>query len=236
MPLVSIIIPTINEAQNVVRILDALCAFPDCEVIVADGGSTDGTQTLLQHSTLRLPNLQWIQSPKGRARQMNAGARSASGTWLIFLHADTHLPTQSFLHFSEIVQSASYNQLEAGAFTFRVEHNRRVYRYLEWYVRQRCRFLKMPFGDQAIFARRDLFERIGGYRSDYPLMEDMEFVQRVKNHHSNFRVLDAPVFTSARRFEQDGYMRRTLGNVYLQLLYAAGVHPERLAERYYKPS
>jgi rSAM/selenodomain-associated transferase 2 len=229
--MVSLIIPTLNESARVEALADALCQFPDGECIFADGGSTDGTQAKLERLAERYPNCRWIDAPKGRGRQMNAGAQVAKGKWLLFLHADTDLPTASYQHFLALTQSLPL--LSAGAFTFRIAHERKVYRYLEWYVAQRCRWLKLPFGDQAIFARHDVFKRLGGYREDFPLMEDVEFVERV-NKDAGFRVIEAPVFTSARRYESEGYWRRAYGNVYLQVLYRLGVHPERLAKRYYR--
>ena len=229
--MVSLIIPTLNESARVEEIADLLCRFQYGECIFVDGGSTDGTQAKLEYLAQQYSNCRWINAPKGRGRQMNAGARIAKGEWLLFLHADTDLPAASYQHFLRLTQSLPI--LSAGAFTFRIAHKRKVYRYLEWYVAQRCRLLKLPFGDQAIFARRDVFDRLGGYREDFPLMEDVEFVERI-NHDVGFHVIEAPVFTSARRYENDGYWRRACGNVYLQVLYRLGVHPERLAKRYYR--
>jgi rSAM/selenodomain-associated transferase 2 len=230
-PFVSIIIPTLNEAENVSRQARSLCVFPEAEVIVVDGGSNDGTVRVAEQFALSSPNVRLVRSAKGRGRQMNAGARAAQGTWLIFLHADTELTLASYQAFVRFVTVQP--ETCGGAFTFRVAHHKVIYRYLEWYVAQRCRLLKMPFGDQALFARCDAFWELGGYREDFPLMEDMEFVERL-NKRRGFKVVDYPVFTSARRFEAEGYLRRTLGNLYLQVLYKCGVHPERLAQMYYR--
>ncbi|TAE28192.1 MAG: glycosyltransferase [Candidatus Kapaibacterium sp.] len=236
--IVSIIIPTLNEAARVHTLAASLSLLAQAECIFVDGGSTDGTQALLQACSEHFSNCRWLQAERGRAKQMNAGAASAQGSWLLFLHADTDLPPSSyetFLHEARIIpaQTTIHHQLTSGAFTFRIAHERSRYRYLEWYVQQRCRFLKLPFGDQAIFVRKELFQHEGGFREDFPLMEDMEFVQRV-NKDAGFRVIDAPVFTSARRYEQEGYWKRATGNILLQLLYRAGVHPKRLAAWYYK--
>jgi rSAM/selenodomain-associated transferase 2 len=228
--LVSVIIPTFNEATTIEDFCTSLAAFPDVECIIADGGSIDGTQQVLEKVCGRFANVRWLEAPRGRARQMNAAARIATGNWLLFLHADTVLPEASYHRFRDEIMRTDLN---AGAFTFHIAHEDWRYRYLEWYVAQRCRFLKLPFGDQAIFARKDVFMRLGGYREDFPLMEDVDFVSRA-NTDAGFRVLDAPVFTSARRYEHEGYWKRAAGNVYLQLLYRCGVHPERLAALYYK--
>jgi len=228
---VSIIIPTVNEILNIRSQAQALAQLPEAEVIFVDGDSSDGTPQELEACSCVHANLRFIHAPRRRSSQMNAAARVAKGEWLIFLHADTFLPAASFQHFVQYVKSQ--RQLDAGAFTFRVKHKRRVYRYLEFYVGIRSRLLKLPYGDQALFVRRSLFEELGGYREDFPLMEDVELVRRL-NQREGFAILPAPVYTSARRFEHEGYLKRTCGNLYLQLLYALGVHPQKLAQQYWK--
>ena len=227
---VSIIVPTLNEAANICRQAQTLNQLPEAEIIFADGGSCDGTIQALRRLAEELPQLQLIQAPCGRARQMNAGAKHARGEWLIFLHADTTLPQDSFNSFLTRVKTSP--QLYSGAFTFRVEHPHWAYRYLEFYVGLRCKFLKLPFGDQALFVKRRHFEALGGYRDDFLLMEDMELVQRL-NKQPGFTILPEPVFTSPRRYENDGFFKRGLGNIYLQWLYRCGVHPRELAKKYY---
>lgn len=228
---VSIVIPTLNEVHNVRRQATALARLPQAEIIFADGGSTDGTLAEIKSCADQCGNIHLVQAPRCRARQMNAGARRATGDWLIFLHADTELPQDSFLDFLQTINQSSL--LAAGAFTFKISNPRWVYRYLEFYVGLRCKLMKLPYGDQAIFVKRRFFETIGGYREDFPLMEDMEFVERC-NEHKGFSVLRFPVYTSARRFETEGYLRRTCGNLYLQILYKCGVHPRELAKKYWK--
>lgn len=230
-PLVSIIIPTLNEIQNAKKQATILDRLPEVEIIFADGGSTDGTLDEIECFARERYNVRLIHSPRCRAKQMNAGARCAKGDWLIFLHADTELPAESFYAFMQAVEKRA--RLNSGAFTFRVANKRLVYRYLEFYVGLRCKWLKLPYGDQAIFVKRSFFEAAGGYREDFPLMEDMELMERL-NKQEGFAVLEYPVFTSARRFETDGYLRRTCGNLYLQILYKLGVHPKELAKKYWK--
>lgn len=249
---VSVIIPTLNEAARVEALAASVCALPEAECIFADGGSTDGTQTRLQYLSEQYTNCRWVSAPRGRGIQMNVGANLAQGSWLLFLHADTDLPESSYLSLLSNITNrpklyAHYppnlpcslaakplpTNCIAGAFTFRINHQRRIYRYLEWYVKQRCRFLKLPFGDQAIFVKRSTFNDLGGYKEDFPLMEDVDFVQRI-NKREGFQILEAPVYTSARRYEHEGYWKRATGNIALQLLYRLGVHPKRLASWYYK--
>lgn len=228
---VSIVVPTLNEAGNVCGLVQSLRKFPEAEIIFADGGSCDGTQRAIASHCTGDGKIRLVHAPCSRARQMNAGARVAQGEWLIFLHADTILPALSLQNFLRFV--GTQPQLAAGAFTFRLDHPRWVYRYLEFYVGVRSRWLKLPYGDQAIFVKRKVFEEIGGYRDDFSLMEDVELVGRL-NKRNGFAILKFPVYTSARRFEADGYLRRTCGNLYLQFLYALGVPPSKLAERYWK--
>jgi rSAM/selenodomain-associated transferase 2 len=230
-PFASIIIPTLNEAANVERVSDSLIGLHNTEIIFADGGSNDGTVERIEELALLHNNVRLVYSPKSRSKQMNAGASEARGKWLVFLHADTILPAESFRRFVQQVRSSP--SLQSGAFEFRVDNNRFVYRYLEFYVRLRAKYGKLPFGDQAIFVKRNLFERLGGYRDDYPLMEDMELVQRLSKREG-FQVLDFPVYTSARRFESDGYLKRTCGNLKLQVMYKCGKHPKELARLYYR--
>ena len=229
--LVSIIIPTVNEISNVRRQAQTLTPLPEAEVIFVDGGSSDGTLHELEACCCAHSNLHVIHAPRRRSSQMNAAARLAEGEWLIFLHADTFLPAESFHYF--VQRSRAPQQLNAGAFTFRVSNTRWAYRYLEFYVGVRSRILKLPYGDQALFVRRSLFEKLGGFREDFPLMEDVELVRRL-HQHKGFEILPAPIYTSARRFENEGYLKRTCGNLYLQMLYALGVHPQKLAQQYWK--
>lgn len=230
-PYVSIIVPTYNEERILEHLASSLAGLPDAEYIFVDGGSTDSTPCLLEEITGVLPLARWMCTQRGRGQQMNAGASVAAGEWLIFLHADTHLPHESYTWF--VQHTRRMPGLQAGAFRFRVDHERPVYRYLELYVHVRCTLGKLPFGDQAIFARREVFERLGGFRNDFPVMEDMEFVRRA-NKLSGFSVIDAPVYTSARRFEAEGYLRRTCGNLLLQIQYLFGRHPRDLARLYYR--
>ncbi len=228
---VSIVIPTLNEIHNIRKQINSLQRLPEAEIIFADGGSTDGSLEEIESIAGRHCNVRLIQSPRCRSRQMNAGARQARGEWIIFLHADTELPLESFENFVQAARQSSH--LKAGAFTFKVSNSKWVYRYLEFYVGLRCKLLKLPYGDQAIFAKRCFFEEMGGYRDDFPLMEDMEFVERC-NKNGSFSVLRVPVYTSARRFENEGYLKRTCGNLYLQMLYKLGMHPKELAKKYWK--
>ena len=158
---------------------------------------------------------------------MNAGAAHARGEWILFLHADTQLP-QGWQH--EVLGAGHDPQVAAGCFRFALESSARIARIIERGVWLRVRLFGLPYGDQAIFIRRDAFDRMGGY-ADLPLMEDVDLVRRLTRRGRLFRS-DLPALTSARRWERDGWIRRSSGNVLLLTAYFAGVSPERLGRLY----
>ena len=231
-PLVSIIMPVMNEAAILGPQLGRLAALPQTEVIVVDGGSHDATQAIVSLHSAAHPNVRLLQSARGRSIQMNAGAAVALGEWLLFLHADTILPPDSHQQLLRIAHTDPEHR--AGAFAFQVTGNAGWFRWLERSVGWRNRRMRLPFGDQGLFVRRHYFRQLGGYREDYPLMEDLELVQRLRRA-SGFRILhDYPVITSGRRWEEEGYLFTSARNIFLQLLYSSGIHPRILAKMYWK--
>jgi rSAM/selenodomain-associated transferase 2 len=192
-----------------------------------DGGEAGdpAMDTLREHH----PRVTWMRSAPGRAVQMNAGARRAGGRWLVFLHADTRLGAgwRDVLH-----RLDEQPRIVGGSFRFALDSPRRRARWIEWGVRVRVRLFDLPYGDQALFVRRAVFEEMNGYR-ELPLMEDVDFIRRLRRRgrlaHAN-----VPALTSARRWERDGWLRRTLENSTLMALYLAGIPPERLARLYYR--
>jgi rSAM/selenodomain-associated transferase 2 len=219
----SIIVPTYNEAHNTSRIIDDSLRV-QAQWIIVDGGSSDDTV-----SNLRNAGLYVLTSSKGRAVQMNAGARTAVGEWLIFLHADTILPDAAIEYFHAHV--ARHPETPGGAFSLRMENPKWKYRYLEFYVKWRCRLLKLPFGDQAMFVRKSLFDKLGGFNESLPVMEDIEFVRKL-NRCPGFITLPAPVITSARRYEQEGFFIRSAKNLVMQILYKFGFPASKLRAMY----
>lgn len=229
---VSIIIPVMNEAEVLAVRLRQLTLLPDTEIIVVDGGSHDASQTIAHHYVTEHPNVRLLLSPKGRSIQMNAGATIAVGEWLLFLHADTLLPVDS--HKQLLTIALNNPEHRAGAFAFRVTGSAGWFRWLERSVGWRNRRMNLPFGDQGLFVRREYFHQLGGYREDYPLMEDVELVQRLRRS-SGFHILhDYPVITSGRRWEEEGYLFTSARNIFLQLLYTCGIHPRILAKMYWR--
>lgn len=216
---VTVIIPSLDEAPWIGAAV-ASVAVGASEVIVVDGGSTDATVREARAAGARV-----LVGPRGRAAQMEAGARHAGGEWLVFLHADTRL---------EDGWSDALRNLDAdvvgGAFRFRLDSPRRRYRLVEAAVRLRCAALALPYGDQALFARREAFGRAGGFGSA-PILEDVDLVRRLRRcGRLAFPPVDA--VTSARRWEEHGFLRTSLLNGLVLVLGSAGFPRRPLARLY----
>jgi uncharacterized protein len=223
-PIASVIIPVLDDTPALTHALDRVGPSAAVEVVVVNGGARDAAFAALER---RHPEVVFVRSPAGRGRQMNAGAACARGAWLVFLHADTQLPVGWL---DELESARRDTAVVGGSFSFRLDSGSRWARVIEWGVGARVRWFNLPYGDQALFVRRDVFDSLGGYR-ELDLMEDVEFVRRLAKagrlHHSALSVV-----TSARRWERDGWIRRSGQNLALILLYGLGVSPRRLASRY----
>ena len=201
-PVISVVIPTLNEQS---RIEDALAsaAAPGVERIVADGGSSDATAELARRAGAE----QLIESPPGRARQMEAGWRAARGDTVLFLHADTRLGAG----WKEALEAALADPgVAGGAFRLRFEGHGAALRILEWGAAARARLGGLPYGDQGLFVRRRLLEAAGGI-APVPIFEDLDLVRTIQR---NGRLALLPVWalTSARRYERNGPLRQWLRN------------------------
>lgn len=217
---VSVIIPTLNEAAFVDgAIRSAARQLRSCEIIVADGGSEDATRDRAAR-TARV-----IEAPRGRALQMNAGAAVATGDVLLFLHADTRLPTDAS---AWIRGTLSAPCAEAGLFRLRFDVDTPLLRFYAWCTR--WPLPRIAFGDRALFVRRRVFETVGGF-PEVPIFEDLELV-RLLVQRGGFRFVPVAVMTSARRFQRIGPLRQQLLNTSLWLQYVAGADPHRLARSY----
>jgi rSAM/selenodomain-associated transferase 2 len=219
---VSIVVPVLDEAPRLPGLLARLHRdFPDCEVVVADGGSTDGSPALVR------PPARLVESPRGRGRQLNAGAAAATGDVLWFHHADTR------------VEPAALDQLRAaladpavvgGGLTLRFDRRTPALAWVAMTSTARAKRLHQVFGDQAMFVRREVFERLGGF-PDLPLMEDFELSRRLARV-GRLAVLPATSTASARRFEQHGTLRLLAFMQVIKLRYLAGADPADLARSY----
>ena len=219
---ISVIIPTLNEADYLPQTLGSLRDAENLEVIVVDGGSNDGTTRIAERRGNRV-----LRSPPGRALQMNAGARAASGSILLFLHADTCLPPGFD---SAVLAALRKPGVVAGAFRLRIGAPGLSLRILEQAVNIRSRVLRMPYGDQGIFVHKTTFHELGGFPA-LPVMEDFEFVRRLRRR-GGIRIASLPVITSGRRWQELGPWRTTWINQKVILGYCLGVSPERLAVWY----
>jgi len=220
---ISIIIPTLNEEATIRELAESLGRLrSDFEVVVADGGSEDATVSLLRQLGMRV-----IETSRGRGRQMNAGAKLASGDVLLFLHADTRLPEGALAMIEDLLRD---ERVCGGNFSLVFDGETREARLLTW-LYPLLRLGGMCYGDSAIFVRRNVFEQLGGYR-DYPIFEDCDLYQRMRRV-GRFVRLNAAAVTSSRRFE--GRFVRTFALwAMMQILYWLGVDPNRL-NRWYKP-
>jgi len=211
---ISIIIPTLNEVGNIQQTIATTQPSVNIEVIVVDGGSQDDTVAIAQSLGVKV-----ISSSPGRAVQMNTGAALAAGEILLFLHADTRLP----VGFDEMIRAALQQPgVVAGAFALRIDADLAVY----W----RSHFFQMPYGDQAIFMTKAVFEKVGGF-SELPIMEDFELMRRLK-HIGKITVLGVAVITSGRRWLQRGVFQTTLINQVVIIAYLLGVAPAQLHSWY----
>lgn len=224
--MISIIIPTLNEAVNIGKCVKTVLAESgNFEIIVADGGSADGTKEIASGYA----GVKVLDSRRGRGIQMNTGASAATGDLLLFLHADTMLEQG----WSEsIMETLRKQAFVGGAFTFAIDNHSWKYRIVEAWVKLRCALCKLPYGDQAIFIRKDVFIAMNGYK-DIPLMEDVNLIERLRKI-GRIKILNKKAFTSERRWTKKGLIKTAFINQITMLLYKLGVSPERLFRFYYR--
>ena len=223
MPLVSLIVPVLEDSAAAGPLRTSLAPSDEVEVVLVDGGQ----DTRIDGLAAGRSGIRVVRTSPGRARQMNAGAAVAAARWLLFLHADSRLP-HGWLE--AIREADRHREVVGGWFRFRLESEAWQARVIGHLVAWRVRLFRLPYGDQGIFVRRETFETLGGYR-DMPLMEDVDFVHRLARA-GRVHEPALEVTTSARRYERDGWFRRTTRNLTLVTLYFAGVSPARLARWY----
>jgi len=216
---ITVVIPTLDEGPWIRAAVESV-AIGASEVIVVDGGSADATVPEAMAAGARV-----ITGPRGRASQMQAGAREAAGDWLVFLHADTRLEAG----WCDALRALDV-RFVAGAFRLRLDPPRARYRLVEAAVRLRCAVFALPYGDQAIFVRREAFFGCGGF-GDVPILEDVDLVRRLRRCGA-LAFPAAHAVTSARRWEERGFLRTTLLNWVVVVLGSAGFPRRRLARLY----
>jgi rSAM/selenodomain-associated transferase 2 len=223
-PLVSILVPTLDEESELPALLDALAALTGrWELVVADGGSRDATLVLARaHPAAPVV----VQARGGRAVQLNAAAGAATGDVLLFLHADSRLPCDAYASLAEAWRTPG---VAGGNFALRFAGDGTFERVLGAIYRLQRRH-GFYYGDSSVWVRREVFATLGGYR-EIPIMDDYDFVRRLERL-GRTRCLPGPATTSARRWRAMGIPRTVLAWVVIRWLYVAGVSPQRLARLY----
>lgn len=218
----SIVIPTLNSEQVLPgclrSLIEGISAELVRELIVSDGGSTDATLSIADAAGAKL-----LCGPASRGGQLRRGAQAASGDWMLFLHADTRLSDR----WSDAVADHIAKSDQAAAFRLRFRAKGTAPRVVAGWANLRSR-LGLPYGDQGLLIRCDLYERLGGY-ADIPLMEDVDLVRRLKGR---VRLLAPLASTSAERYQSEGWIRRGTRNLWTLGSYFGGVPPEHLAMHY----
>ncbi len=224
----SIILPVLNESSIINHTVEQIYRIGsgfNIEVIVIDSDKEGKTINVLKNKEVIKG-----MSPRGRGKQMNKGASVAKGEILVFLHTDTELPEHAMRAISSVMDDAKY---AGGAFDLGIKSGRSVFRLIEKLVYVRTRLTRIPYGDQAIFIRKEVFDTMDGFK-EIPLMEDMEFMRRMKRSGYNICIIPQKVKTSPRRWEKEGIMYCTLRNWILKGLYHLGVKPGKLVKFYYR--
>ncbi len=219
---ISAIIPTLNEQATIRKVIEATESAGIDEILIIDGGSTDDTAAIAASCSCRV-----LESSPGRATQMNLGARESTGDVLLFLHADNWLEPDAA---RQIHNALAHSDVAGGAFQQRIEADGMLYRWLEWGNARRVTGWQMPYGDQGLFVRRSIFNRLGGFQ-EVPLLEDVLLSRQLRSE-GKIVLLRGPIYVSARRWQEHGVIRQTIRNWGILAAHRCGVSPKRLA-RYY---
>ena len=228
-PLLTVVIPVLRDAGPLAALLEVLLPTTPAEgndvveVIVTNGDVNDPALEAVRRAW---PAVRWVDAPRGLGHQMNAGGALAKGQWLLFLHADAS-PADGWI---DEIRRAAADGAVGVCYRLAIDSPRWQARLIERSVRCRVRWLGIVYGDQGLFIRRDLFDAMEGYRA-MPVMEDADLVRRMRRH-GRLRYSPVGVSVSARRWERDGWTRRTISNLRILFLYLAGRSPDRLAAAY----
>ncbi|MFA6013415.1 MAG: TIGR04283 family arsenosugar biosynthesis glycosyltransferase [Desulfobacteraceae bacterium] len=225
-PLISVIIPVLNEQATINDVLSHLRSLPyfhHIEIVVVDGDDDAGTLSVIRDEPIIK-----IKSPKGRGIQMAVGATNARGDLLLFLHADTFLPVTAF---KDMLSIRMNKTVAASAFDLSINAEGLIFRIIETAANLRSRLTGIPYGDQAICVKREWYERVGGFMP-YPVMEDVDLVQRLRKNGGCIQIFSSKVRTSARRWQKEGAFACTLRNWMILVFFYLGVSPVVL-KRYY---
>lgn len=220
---ISVIIPTLNEARHVASAIENAWIAGADEVVVVDGGSSDGTVDVAGALECRL-----LTTLPGRGRQLHFGAQHAIGDVLLFLHADNFLAPSGC---DQIRSSVGLKGAVCGAFRQRIAHRRMIYRAIEFGNAWRVRLLNLAYGDQGIFVTRSVYFAVGGFDDNLAIMEDLQFSLRIRKLH-RFLLLRGPIQVDSRRWEANGVTRQTITNWRNIAYFLCGGDPLTIARWY----
>lgn len=219
----SVIVPTLNAEASLPNLLADLMAANEAgllrEVILSDGGSTDDCQRIAEEV-----GAQWVSGPAGRGGQLRRGIDAAQGGWLLVLHADSHLPDG----WVEAVAQHMGQSRKAGYFDLSFDARGLAPKWVASWANLRSRLLGLPYGDQGLLLSRVLYDKVGGYQ-DIPLMEDVAIAKALKGQ---LIPMNAPIVTSAAKYQKQGWLRRGARNLITLARYRAGTDPEVLVKAY----
>jgi len=225
---VSIIIPVLHESDMINFLIDDIRNTTGdftIEIIVVDGGEHQDTIKVITDQDVIC-----ITSMKGRGIQMNAGARIAQGSILVFLFADTKIPKNLVSEIDKVLQTGAF---QVGSFRLMIDSERLVYKILSRFINFRSKVTRIPYGDQCIFLKKEYFEKVGGYKNIL-LMEDVDLMRRIKRAGDQIYIIPTYVRTSKRRWEKEGIIKCTIRNWMIRALYYLGIQSDILA-KFYRP-
>ena len=222
---ISIIIPTLNESNNLPLLLSDLSEINNIsEILIIDSTSTDKTKDIALINGTKFYKL----NKNNRGLQLNYGAEKAKGEWLLFIHADSRL---KFNWSIKVMDISKRDSNFIYYFKFKVNNKIFPYRFLEFFVNLRCFLFKTPYGDQGLLISKENFKTYGGYKT-IPLMEDFDFISRINKR--NLRSLKIPIFTSSRKWDEINFVWQSLKNWHLRKLMRKDYSIKRIYKRYYK--
>ncbi len=226
MPKISIIIPTHNESQHLPLLFSDLSISNDeAEVIIVDCNSKDKTKEIGKLYGSKI----YKSKKKNRGLQLNIGAKKATGKWFIFIHADSRI-RQGWL--KKVKSVIRYDENSVYFFKFKINNKRIIYRFLEILVNLRSYIFKDPYGDQGLLIHREAYFKNNGYRK-IPLMEDLDFIKRLKNKVS-LKMLTIPIYTSSRKWEKTNIIFQAFKNLSYRKRWLRGESIKSLHNDYYK--